>query len=94
MSLKQLLAGAILGSLATIMLGFGFLPAQPDELPTAWHDFAEVPRDSKEFDRQWHNLGTAVWRETIKHPRASLFVACQLKTSSVRTQAPPRADRR
>jgi hypothetical protein len=76
---------ALLGSLATVAVGFGFLPAQPAELPTAWHDFAEVPRDSAEFDQQWHDLGTAVWQETIKHRHATLFVACQLKTQ-------PRAD--
>lgn len=85
MPTKQLIAGCILGALATVAVGLGYGYQQPAELPTAYHDFAEVPRDSAEFDRQWHNLGTAIWRETIKHPHATLFVACQLKTSSVRT---------
>ena len=84
MPTKHLFAGLLLGSLATVAIGLGFWPQPAPELPTAWHDFAEVPRDSHEFDRQWHDLGTAVWQETIKHPRATLFVACQLKTSSVR----------
>ncbi len=85
MPTKHLIAGLILGSVATVMVGLGFLPREAPELPTAWHDFADVPRDSKEFDRQWHNLGTAIWRESIKHPHAQLFLACQLKTQ-------PRAD--
>lgn len=85
MPTKQLIAGCILGALATVAVGLGYGYQQPAELPTAYHDFAEVPRDSDEFDRQWHNLGTAIWRETIKHPHATLFVACSLKLQ-------PRAD--
>lgn len=77
---------AVLGSLATVAVGLGYGYQQPAELPTVWHDFAEVPRDAGEFDKHWHNLGTAVWQETIKHPRATLFVACQLKHGSVRTE--------
>jgi hypothetical protein len=54
------------------------------ELPTAWHEFNEVPRDSKEFDAWWHNFGSRLWSETIKHPREPLWFAGQLKAQDQR----------
>ncbi len=85
MPTKQLIAGLILGSLATVAIGLGFLPAQPAELPTVWHDFTELSRDSRKFDNAWRDLGTDIIREAWKHPHDRLFIACSLKLQ-------PRAD--
>lgn len=79
---------ALLGSLATVAVGWTFMPLmsrEPAELPTAWHDVAEVPDDDREFTNWWNDLGNRAKRETLKHPREPLWFACQLKTQ-------PRAD--
>ncbi len=55
------------------------------ELETAWHDFADVPDDDREFTNWWNDLGNRAYREALKH-REPLWFACQLKTQG------PRAD--
>ncbi len=98
MPTKPFIAGAVLGSLATVALGlgYGYRNQRPLELPSVWHDVAAVPEEDREFTNWWNDLGNRAHRATLEHPREKLHFSCAIKTEG-RPKKPspitwPRAD--
>lgn len=87
---RQHIACAIVGSLSTVALGFGYGFSPPENRPTVeWHDVILLERDSETFDNQMRHLGLDIWPELQRHRSGDIYVAVQLLNGSVQTAALP-----